>query len=57
VRDVSRAIDQVGQVIDMFVSARRHAKAAHQFSERAINATKVTPTEVTTDRAPVYRRC
>ena len=38
----------------MFVSARRDAKAARRFFERAIGATKVTPVEVTTDQAPVY---
>src|SRR5215207_5529812 len=53
-RYVYRAIDQSGQVIDLFVSARRDAKAAHRFFERAIGATKVTPVEVTTDKAPVY---
>ena len=47
-------IDQFGQVIDVFVSARRDAIAAHRFFERAIGATKVTPVEVTTDQAPVY---
>jgi transposase-like protein len=49
-----RATDQFGQLIDVFVSARRDTKAAHRFFERAINATKVTPTEITTDQAPVY---
>jgi transposase-like protein len=48
-----RAIDQFEQVIDVFVSARRDAKAARRFFDQAINATKVTPTEVTTDQAPV----
>ena len=51
---VYRAIDQFGQVIDVFVSARRDATAAHRFFERAIGATKVTPIEVTTDQTPVY---
>jgi transposase-like protein len=51
---VYRAIDQFGQVIDVFVSARRDATAAHRFFQRAIGATKVTPVEVTTDQAPVY---
>ena len=51
-RYVYRAIDQSGQVIDVFVSARRDAKAARRFFERAIGATKVTPAEVTTDQAP-----
>jgi transposase-like protein len=53
-RYVYRAIDQFGQVIDVLVSARRDADAACRFFKRAINATKVTPTEVTTDQAPVY---
>ena len=41
-----RAIDQFGQVIDVFVSARRDAKAARRFFERAIGATKLTPVKV-----------
>jgi transposase-like protein len=53
-RYVYRAIDQSGQVIDVFVSARRDAKAARRFFERAIGATNVTPAEVTTDQAPAY---
>ena len=53
-RYVYRAIDQFGQVIDVFVSARRDAKAARRFFERAIGATKLTPVEVVTDQAPVY---
>jgi transposase-like protein len=53
-RYVYRAIDQFGQVIDVFVSARRDATAARRFFERAIGTTKVTPVEVTTDQAPVY---
>jgi transposase-like protein len=43
-----------GKVIDVLVAARRDADAASRFFKRAINATKVTPTEVTTDQAPVY---
>jgi transposase, IS6 family len=53
-RYVYRAIDQFGQVIDVFVSARRDATAARRFFDQAIGATKVTPIEVTTDQAPVY---
>jgi transposase-like protein len=53
-RYVYRAIDQFGQVIDVVVTARRDADAAQRFFERAIGATKVSPSEVTTDRAPVY---
>jgi transposase-like protein len=53
-RYVYRAIDQFGQVVDVFVGTRRDAKAAHRFFERAMGATKVRPAEVTTDQAPVY---
>ena len=53
-RYVYRAIDQFGQVIDVFVSRQRDAAAAHRFFQRAIGATKVMPVEVTTDKAPVY---
>jgi transposase-like protein len=53
-RYVYRAIDQFGQVIDVFVSARRDAKAARRCFQQAIGATKITPVEVTTDQAPVY---
>jgi transposase-like protein len=53
-RYVHRAIDQFGQVIDVFVSPRRDTMAAHRFFERAIGAAKVTPVEVITDQAPVY---
>jgi transposase-like protein len=51
---VHRAIDQFGQVIDVFVSPRRDAEAARRFFQRAIGAIKVTPVEVTTGQAPVY---
>jgi transposase-like protein len=56
-RYVYRAIDQFGQVIDVFVSARRDATAARQFFERAIGTTKVMPVEVVTDRAATYPMC
>jgi transposase-like protein len=52
-RYIYRAVDQFGQVIDVFVSARGDARAARRFFQRAIGATKVTPVEVTTDQAPV----
>ena len=53
-RYVYRAIDQFGQVIDVYVSPRRDATAAHRFFERAIGTTKVAPAEVVTDRAATY---
>ncbi len=53
-RYVYRAIDQFGQVIDVFVSPQRDAMAARRFFEQAIRTTKVTPVEVVTDRAATY---
>ena len=53
-RYVYRVIDQFGQVIDVFVSSRRDLRAARRFFEQAIGATKRTPVEVVTDRAPMY---
>jgi transposase-like protein len=53
-RYVYRAIDQFGQVIDVFVSLRRDTVAARRFFERAIGTTRITPSEVVTDRAPTY---
>jgi transposase-like protein len=55
-RYVYRAVDQFGQVIDVFVSARRDAEAARRFFDRALGSTKVTPVEVVTDKAAVYPR-
>jgi transposase, IS6 family len=51
---VYRAIDQFGQIIDVFVSARRDATAAGRCFEGVIRATKVMPVEVVTDPAPTY---
>ncbi len=53
-RYVYRAIDQVGQVIDVFVSPRRDVKAARRFFEQAIDTTKRAPVEVITDKAAAY---
>jgi transposase, IS6 family len=52
---LSRASGQHGQVIDVFLSARRDLAAARRFFARALRAGAV-PAEVTTDRAPVYPR-
>ena len=53
-RYVYRAIDQFGQVIDVFISPQRDAQAARRFFERAITTTKITPVEVVTDKAAAY---
>jgi len=52
----TRAVDQHGPVIDVLVSARRDAAAARRFFKRALATLKVTPTEVVTDKPPVYTR-
>jgi transposase, IS6 family len=49
-----RAIDQFGQVIDVFVAPRRDAKGARWFFDRAIGTTKMAPVEVVTDHAATY---
>ena len=51
---VYRAIDEDGQVVDAYFSARRNAGAAQTFFQRAIDETGVTPERVTTDRAKCY---
>ena len=48
------AIDQFGQVIDVYVSPQRDSVAARCFFTRALFTTKVNPVEVTTDKAAVY---
>ena len=50
-----RAIDQYGQVIDVWLSTRRDLAAARTFFTRALT-TAAVPVEVTTDRAPAYPR-
>ena len=49
-----RAIDQFGQVIDVFMSRQRDARAARQFFEQAIATTKMAPVQVASDRAATY---
>jgi transposase-like protein len=51
---VYRAIDGRGQVVDVYVSARREAADAAAFFRRAIEATGMVPAEVTTDCAAAY---
>jgi transposase-like protein len=49
-RYVYRAIDQFGQVVDVFVSPRRDLRAARRCFERAIGTTRTMPSEVVTIR-------
>jgi transposase-like protein len=53
-RYIYRAVDQYGQIIDVFVSPRRDATAARRFFDHAIATTRTRPTEVVTDRAATY---
>jgi IS6 family transposase len=54
-RYVSRAVDQYGQVIEVFVSKRRNVAAATKFFEMML-AGRDRPTDVTTDlAAPLLR--
>src|SRR5665811_1895358 len=53
-RYVYRAVDQYGQVIDVFVSARRDTRAARRFFETALGD-HGEPVEIVTDRAPSLR--
>ena len=50
-RYVYRAVDQHGQVIDVFVSRHRDIASARRFFTTALRAHR-TPSEVITDRAP-----
>jgi transposase-like protein len=49
-----RAIDEDGQVIDVYVSPTRDTAAATTFLTQAVESTEVTPTVATTDRAAIY---
>jgi transposase-like protein len=51
---VFRAIDERGQVIDIFVSLTRDTEAAVAFLRRAVRETGVRPHTVTTDKATIY---
>jgi transposase, IS6 family len=51
-----RAVDQYGQVIDVYASSRRDREAARRFFQRAGTTTGVAPFEVVTHRAPTYLR-
>ena len=54
-RYVYRAVDQYGQVIDVFVSKRRNVAAATKFFETML-AGRDRPREITTDLAPPLLR-
>ena len=49
-RYVYRAVDQHGQIIDVYVSRRRNTEAARRFFDRALSDHR-RPVEVMTDKA------
>lgn len=51
---VYRAIDEHGQIVDVYISTARATDDAAAFFRRAIEATGVVPSEVTTDCAAAY---
>ena len=53
-RYVYRAVDQAGQIIDVYVSSRRDFLTARRFFARALRA-HGEPAEIVTDRAPTLR--
>jgi transposase, IS6 family len=53
-RYVYRAVDQYGQIIDVYVSPKRDIRAARRFFATALRA-HGEPVEVVTDRAPALR--
>jgi transposase-like protein len=47
-------VDRHGQIIDVLVAAGRDGNATRRFFRRALATLKVRPSEVVTDKAPVY---
>ena len=55
-RYVYRAVDEYGQVIDVYLSPRRDSGAARRFFHHALATALVAPVEVVTDQAACYLR-
>ena len=51
-----RAVDQFGQVVDVYLTARRDAGAARAFFDSAMTTSQTESVEVVTDRAAAYVR-
>ena len=52
-----RAVDATGQMVDFRLTARRDAKAAKAFLNKAIERVRLhRPVTIATDKAPAYRR-
>ena len=56
-RDLWRAVDQNGKVIDIRLTARRDVKAARAFFRQAQETVRICgPMSITSDKAPTYKR-
>jgi transposase-like protein len=53
-RYLFRAIDEYGQIVDVYLSDRRDMAAAQRFFEGAVDTNEVVPMHVTTDKAKCY---
>ncbi len=53
-RYLFRAIDDQGQIVDVYLSDRRDTAAVQRFFEGAMATSGITPTRVTTDKAKCY---
>ncbi len=49
-----RAIDEHGQIVDVYLSDRRNSAAAEAFFEAAVETSCMPPTRVTSDKAKCY---
>lgn len=45
-----RAIDKAGNLVDVYLSETRNKKAAIRFFKQCLQTTKVTPSQITTDK-------
>ena len=53
-RYLFRAIDECGQIVDVYLSDRRDAASARAFFERALSVAERQPSRVTSDKANCY---
>jgi len=49
-----RAVDQDGEVVDVFLQSRRNAKAAKRFFKRLLNVHGIEPRKIVTDKLGSY---
>ena len=52
-----RAVDQDGEVVDVFLQKRRDGKAAKRFFKRLLKNHKGEPRRIVTDKLGSYRSC